>query len=148
MIWLNPTNTKPLYLLSLENIITETYNEVKLSKTNDILIFSVDNNVASLVKGNTQDKKRLTHRQLLGVRILYQNDKPSMFAINFSGTRIIASDKKLLLDTVRHMLTRKKQNLFKCLQHPHTTLTRALYKTTLNNINKYFKKLSYELKNI
>ena len=149
MTWINPTNTKPLYLLSLENIITETYNNVKLSKTNDILIFSVDNNVASLVKGNTQDKEHITHRQLMGVRILYQNDKPSMFAINFSGTRIIASDKKLLLDTVRHILTRRKQNLFKCLQDPQqTALTRALYKTTLNNINRYFKKLSYELKNI
>lgn len=149
MTWINPDNTKPLYLLSLENIITETYNNVKLSKTNDILIFSVDNNVASLIKGNIQDKEHITHRQLMGVRILYQNDKPSMFAINFSGTRIIASDKKLLLDTVRHMLTRKKQNSFKYLQEPQpTALTRAFHKTRLNNINRYFKKLSYELKNI
>jgi hypothetical protein len=149
MTWINPNNTKPLYMLSLENIITETYNEVKLSKTNDILIFSVDNNIASLVKGSTQDKKHLTHRQLMGVRILYQNDKPSMFAINFNGTRIIASDKKLLLDTVRHILTRRKQSLFKLLQYSQQTrLTIALYKTRLNNINKYFKKLSYELKHI
>ena len=149
MTWINPNNTKPLYMLSLENIITETYNEVKLSKTNDIFIFSVDNNIASLVKGSTQDKKHLTHRQLMGVRILYQNDKPSMFAINFNGTRIIASDKKLLLDTVRHILTRRKQSLFKLLQYSQQTrLTIALYKTRLNNINKYFKKLSYELKHI
>lgn len=150
MMWINPDNTKPLYLLSLENIITETYNEVKLSKTNDILAFSMDkdNNIASLVKGNTQDKEHLTHKQLIGVRILYHSDKPSMFAIDFRGTRIIASDKKLLLDTVRHILARKKQNTFKCLQYPQTTLTRTLYKTRLNDINKYFKKLSYELKNI
>ena len=122
---------------------------MKLSKTNDILIFSVDNNVASLVKGNTQDKEHLIHRRLMGVEILYQNDKPSMFAINFSETRIIASDKKLLLDITRYILTKTKQNIFKCLQDPRqTALTRALYKTTLNNINTYFKKLSYELKNI
>jgi hypothetical protein len=85
----------------------------------------------------------------MGVRILYQNDKPSMFAINFSGTRIIASDKKLLLDTVRGILTRKKQSIFRAQQYPsQTNLIRTLYKTRLNNINKYFKKLSYELKNI
>ena len=149
MIWLNPTNTKPLYLLSIENIITETDNNVKLSKTNDILIFTLDNNIASLVKGNTQDKKQLIHKQLMGVRILYQNDKPSMFAINFNGSRIIASDKKLLLDIIRNILTRKKQYIDKYLQNPQLTpLLRTLYNTKLNDMNKYFKQLSYELKNI
>ena len=149
MTWINPTNTKALYLLSLENVITETYNDVKLNKANDILIFSVDNNIASLVKGNTKDKEHLTHRQLMGVKILYHSDKPSMFAIDFNGTRIIASDKKLLLDTTRQILTRKKQNIYKSLTDPQLTpLTNALYNTTLNNINKYFKQLLYELKHI
>lgn len=47
MIWINKDNTKPLYLLSIEDIIAKSYSrDIKISKTNDILLFSVSGNIA------------------------------------------------------------------------------------------------------
>ena len=113
MIWINKDNTKPLYILSIEDIIERNYSEdIRISKTNDILIFSVNGNIATLVKGSVNDKEHLMNRELLGVKLLYESEKPDMFAILFNDTRIIASDKKILLDTVRTILMKKEKNYF------------------------------------
>lgn len=113
MIWINKDNTKPLYILSIEDIIERNYSEdIRISKTNDILIFSVNGNIATLVKGSVNDKEHLMHRELLGVKLLYESEKPDMFAILFNDTRIIASDKKILLDTVRTILMKKEKDYF------------------------------------
>ena len=120
MIWINKDNTKPLYILSIEDIIlsiediiARSYSEdIRISKTNDILMFSVSGNIATLVKGSVNDKKHLMHRELLGVKLLYESEKPDMFAILFNDTRIIASDKKILLDTVRTILMKKEKNYY------------------------------------
>lgn len=132
MIWINKDNTKPLYILSIEDI--------RISKTNDILMFSVSGNIATLVKGSVNDKKHLMHRELLGVKLLYESEKPDMFAILFNDTRIIASDKKILLDTVRTILMKKEKNYFNGITRLDTIELRKMY--------RYFKTLHEKLKEI
>ena len=150
MIWINKDNTKPLYLLSIENIIARSYSEnIRISKTNDILLFSVSGNVATLVKGSVNDKEHLMHRELLGVEILYESEKPDMFAILFNNTRIIASDKKILLDTVRTILLKKEKDYFKDITGLDTLrLVKRLYTTELRKMYRYFKTLHEKLKEI
>jgi hypothetical protein len=150
MIWINKDNTKPLYLLSIEDIIARSYSEnIRISKTNDILLFSVSGNVATLVKGSVNDKEHLMHRELLGVEILYESEKPDMFAILFNKTRIIASDKKILLDTIRTILVRTEKELFNELTELDTAkLVKTLYSTELRKMYSYFKTLHEKLKEI
>lgn len=150
MIWINKDNTKPLYLLSIEDLIAKSYSrDIKISKTNDILLFSVSGNVATLVKGSVNDKEHLMHRELLGVEILYESEKPDMFAILFNKTRIIASDKKILLDTVRTILVRTEKELFNELTELDTAkLVKTLYSTELRKMYSYFKTLHEKLKEI
>ena len=150
MIWINKDNTKPLYLLSIEDIIAKGYSrDIKISKANDILLFSVSGNVATLVKGSLNDKEHLTRKQLLGVKILYESEKPSMFAILFNNTRIIASDKKILLDTIRTILVRTEKELFNELTELDTAkLVKTLYSTELRKMYRYFKTLHEKLKEI
>ncbi len=120
MIWINKDNTKPLYLLPIEGIIAKSYSrDINISKTNDILLFSVSGNIATLVKGSVKDKEHHIHRQLLGVDILYESEKPNMFAILFNNTRIIASDKKILLDAVRTILMKNQKIYIKELTEKH-----------------------------
>jgi hypothetical protein len=150
MIWINKDNTKPLYLLSIEDLIAKSYSrDIKISKTNDILLFSVSGNVATLVKGSVNDKEHLMHRELLGVEILYESEKPDMFAILFNKTRIIASDKKILLDTIRTILVRTEKELFNELTELDTAkLVNTLYSTELRKMYSYFKTLHEKLKEI
>ena len=150
MIWINKDNTKPLYLLSIEDLIAKSYSrDIKISKTNDILLFSVSGNVATLVKGSVNDKEHLMHRELLGVELLYESEKPSMFAILFNNTRIIASDKKILLDTVRTILMKKEKEYFNDITELDTLkLVKTLYTTELRKMYKYFKTLHEKLKEI
>ena len=150
MIWINKDNTKPLYLLSIEDLIAKSYSrDIKISKTNDILLFSVSGNVATLVKGSVNDKEHLMHRELLGVEILYESEKPDMFAIRFNNTRIIASDKKILLDTIRTILVRTEKELFNELTELDTAkLVKTLYSTELRKMYSYFKTLHEKLKEI
>ena len=157
MIWINKDNTKPLYILSIENIIlpiediiARSYSEdIRISKTNDILIFSVSGNIATLVKGSVNDKKHLMHRELLGVKLLYESEKPDMFAILFNDTRIIASDKKILLDTVRTILMKKEKNYFNDITRLDTLiLAKRLYTIELMKMYRYFKTLHEKLKEI
>ena len=157
MIWINKDNTKPLYILSIENIIlpiediiARSYSEdIRISKTNDILMFSVSGNIATLVKGSVNDKKHLMHRELLGVKLLYESEKPDMFAILFNDTRIIASDKKILLDTVRTILMKKEKNYFNDITRLDTLiLAKRLYTIELMKMYRYFKTLHEKLKEI
>ena len=150
MIWINKDNTKPLYLLSIEDLIAKSYSrDIKISKTNDILLFSVSGNVATLVKGSVNDKEHLMHRELLGVEILYESEKPDMFAILFNKTRIIASDKKILLDTIRTILVRTEKELFNELTELDTAkLVKTLYSTELRKMYRYFRLLHEKLKEI
>ena len=150
MVWINKDNTKPLYLLSIEDLIAKSYSrDIKISKTNDILLFSVSGNVATLVKGSVNDKEHLMHRELLGVEILYESEKPDMFAILFNNTRIIASDKKILLDTIRTILVRTEKELFNELTELDTAkLVKTLYSTELRKMYSYFKTLHEKLKEI
>lgn len=150
MIWINKDNTKPLYLLSIEDLIAKSYSrDIKISKTNDILLFSVSGNIATLVKGSVNDKEHLMHRELLGVEILYESEKPDMFAILFNKTRIIASDKKILLDTIRTILVRTEKELFNELTELDTAkLVKTLYSTELRKMYSYFKTLHEKLKEI
>jgi hypothetical protein len=150
MIWINKDNTKPLYLLSIEDLIAKSYSrDIKISKTNDILLFSVSGNVATLVKGSVNDKEHLMHRELLGVEILYESEKPDMFAILFNKTRIIASDKKILLDTVRTILMKKEKEYFNDITGLDTLkLVKTLYTTELRKMYSYFKILHEKLKEI
>ena len=150
MIWINKDNTKPLYLLSIEDIIARSYSEnIKISKTNDILLFSVSGNIATLVKGSVNDKEHLMHRELLGVELLYESEKPDMFAILFNKTRIIASDKKILLDTIRTILVKTEKELFNELTELDTAkLVKTLYSTELRKMYSYFKTLHEKLKEI
>jgi hypothetical protein len=150
MIWINKDNTKPLYLLSIEDLIAKSYSrDIKISKTNDILLFSVSGNVATLVKGSVNDKEHLMHRELLGVELLYESEKPDMFAILFNKTRIIASDKKILLDTVRTILLKKEKDYFKDITGLDTLrLVKRLYTTELRKMYRYFKTLHEKLKEI
>jgi hypothetical protein len=150
MIWINKDNTKPLYLLSIEDIIARTYSEnIRISKTNDILLFSVSGNVATLLKGSLNGKEALTRRQLLGVKILYESEKPNMFAIIFNNSRIIASDKKILLDTVRTILMRTEKDYFKKLTELDTAkMVKTWYSAELRKMYHYFKTLHEKLKEI
>ena len=150
MIWINKDNTKPLYLLSIEDIIARSYSEnFRISKTNDILLFSVSGNVATLVKGSVNDKEHLMHRELIGVELLYESEKPNMFAILFNKTRIIASDKKVLLDTVRTILMKKEKEYFNGITGLDTLkLVKTLYATELRKMYRYFKTLHEKLKEI
>jgi hypothetical protein len=150
MIWINKDNTKPLYLLSIEEIIAKSYSGVvNISKTNDILLFSVTGNIATLVKGSVNDKEHLTRRQLLGVELLYESEKPDMFAILFNNTRIIASDKKILLDAVRTILMRKEKLYFNNITNLDTSkLTKTIYITELKKMYLFFKTLHEKLKEI
>jgi hypothetical protein len=150
MIWINKDNTKPLYLLSIEDIIARSYSGVvNIKKTNDILLFTVSGNVATLVKGSVNDKEHLMHRELLGVELLYESEKPDMFAIRFNKTRIIASDKKILLDIVRTILLRIEKKLFNELTELDTArLVKTLYSTELKKMYSYFKTLHEKLKEI
>lgn len=152
MIWINKDNTKPLYLLSIEGIIAHTYTytrDIKISKTNDILLFSVSGNMATLIKGSVNDKEHLMHRELLGVELLYESEKPSMFAILFNNTRIIASDKKILLDTVRTILMKnQKIYLKKLIEKDKPEAIKRGYSSLLKELYKYFKTLHEKLKEI
>lgn len=150
MIWINKDNTKPLYLLSIEDIIVHTYTrDIKISKTNDILLFSVSGNMATLIKGSVNDKEHLMHRELLGVELLYESEKPSMFAILFNNTRIIASDKKILLDTVRTILMKnQKIYLKKLIEKDKPEVIKRGYSSLLKELYKYFKTLHEKLKEI
>lgn len=150
MIWINKDNTKPLYLLSIEDLIAKSYSrDIKISKTNDILLFSVTGNIATLVKGSVNDKEHLMHRELLGVELLYESEKPSMFAVLFNNTRIIASDKKLLLDTVRTILVENQKIYLKKLIEKDTSETfKRAYSCLLKELYKYFKTLHEKLKEI
>ena len=150
MIWINKDNTKPLYLLSIEDIIVHTYTrDIKISKTNDILLFSVTGNMATLIKGSVNDKEHLMHRELLGVELLYESEKPSMFAILFNNTRIIASDKKILLDTVRTILMKnQKIYLKKLIEKDKPEVIKRGYSSLLKELYKYFKTLHEKLKEI
>lgn len=136
--------------MSIENIIARSYSEdFRISKTNDILLFSVSGNIATLVKGSVNDKEHLMHRKLLGVELLYESEKPSMFAILFNNTRIIASDKKILLDTVRTILLKKEKDYFKDITGLDTLrLVKRLYTTELRKMYRYFKTLHEKLKEI
>lgn len=147
MIWINKDNTKPLYLLSIENIITSTYNrDIQISKTNDILLFSVNGNMATLVKGSVNDKEHLIHRQLLGVELLYESEKPDMFAIVFKKTRIIASDKKVLLDAVRTLLKNREKHCIEMMKEMNTSrLLVNIYANKIKSIHEYFKALHKKL---
>ena len=148
MIWINKDNTKPLYLLSIEDIIAKSYSrDIQISKTNDILLFSVSDNVATLLKGSLNGS--LTRRQLLGVKILYESEKPNMFAILFNNTRIIASDKKILLDAVRTILMRTEKYYFNTITKIGTSkLTKNIYITELKKMYRYFRLLHEKLKEI
>lgn len=150
MIWINKDNTKPLYILSIEDIIARSYSEdFRISKTNDILLFSVSGNIATIVKGSVNDKEHLMHRELVGVELLYENEKPSMFAILFNKTRIIASDKKILLNTVRTILMKKEKEYFNNITRLDTLkLTKNIYITELRKMYRYFKTLHEKLKKI
>jgi len=150
MIWINKDNTKPLYLLSIEDIIAHTYTrDIQISKTNDILLFSVSGNVATLVKGSVNDKEHLISKRLLEVEILYKSEKPNMFAILFNNTRIIASDKKILLDAVRTMLMRTEKYYFKSITTLDTLkATKNIYIAELKKMYSYFKTLHEKLKEI
>ncbi len=150
MIWINKDNTKPLYLLSIENLIAKSYSrDIPISKTNDILLFSVTGNIATLVKGSVNDKEHLTHRQLLGVEILYESENPNMFAILFNNSRIIASDKKILLDVVRTILMRTEKYYFNTITKIGASkLTKNMYITELKKMYRYFRLLHEKLKEI
>ena len=150
MIWINKDNTKPLYLLSIEDLIAKSYSrDIKISKTNDILLFSVSGNIATLVKGSVNDKEHLMHRELLGVELLYESEKPSMFAILFNNTRIITSDKKILLDAVRTILVKNQKIYLKELIEKDTPeVIKEVYTNRLKELYKYFKTLHEKLKEI
>lgn len=136
--------------MSIEDIIARSYSEdIRISKTNDILIFSVSGNIATLVKGSVNDKEHLMHRELLGVKLLYESEKPDMFAILFNDTRIIASDKKILLDTVRTILMKKEKDYFNGITRLDTLiLAKRLYEIELRKMYRYFKTLHEKLKKI
>ena len=72
-----------------------------------------------------------------------------MFAILFNKTRIIASDKKILLDTVRTILMKKEKEYFNDITGLDTLrLVKTLYTTELRKMYRYFKTLHEKLKEI
>ena len=148
MTWINKDNTKPLYLLSIESLLTQLYSpdNIEVSKTKDILLFSVNGNIATLVKGSVNDKEHLIHRQLLGVELLYESEKPDMFAIVFKKTRIIASDKKVLLDAVRTLLKNREKHCIEMMKEMNTSrLLVNIYANEIKKIHEYFKALHKKL---
>jgi hypothetical protein len=149
MTWINKDNTKPLYLLSIERLLAQLYSTdaIRVSKTKDILLFSVNGSTATLVKGSINDKEHLIQRQLLGVELLYESEKPNMFAIVFNKNRIIASDKKVLLDTIREMLKIREKHCIEMMKDTNTSrLFVKIYANEIKNIHEYFKALHKELK--
>ena len=149
MIWINKDNTKPLYLLSIESLLVQLYStdNIEVSKTKDILLFSVNGNVATLVKGSINDKEHLIPRQLLGVELLYESENPDMFAIVCNKTRIIASDKKVLLDTIRTLLKNREKHCIEMMKEMNTSkLLVNIYANEIKSIHEYFKALHKELK--
>lgn len=148
MIWINKDNTKPLYLLSIESLLGHLYStdNIRVSKTKDILLFSVNGNIATLVKGSVNDKEHLIHRQLLGVELLYESEKPDMFAIVFNKNRIIASDKKVLLDTIREILKNREKHCIEMMKEMNTSrLLVNIYANEIKSIHEYFKALHKKL---
>ena len=151
MIWTNKDNTKPLYLLSIEKLLARIYSTdaIIVSKTKDILLFSVNDSIATLIKGSVNDKEHLTHRKLVRVELLYESEKPNMFAILFDKTRIIASDKKILLDAVRTILKNREKRCIEMIKDKNTSrLFVKIYSNEIKNIHEYFKTLHKELKEI
>lgn len=151
MIWTNKDNTKPLYLLSIESLLTQLYStdNIEVSKTKDILLFSVNGNIATLVKGSINDKENMIQRQLLGVELLYESEKPDMFAIVFNKNRIITSDKKILLDTIRTLLKNREKHCIEMMKEMNTSrLLVNIYANEIKSIHEYFKALHKELKEI
>lgn len=151
MIWTNKDNTKPLYLLSIERLLSQLYSTdaIRVSKTKDILFFSVSGSTATLLKGSINNKENMIQRQLLGVHILYESEKPNMFAVVFGGNRIIASDKKLLLDAVRAILKNREKRCLEMMKEKNTSrLFVKLYANEIKSIHEYFKALHKELKYI
>lgn len=149
MIWINKDNTKPLYLLSIESLLGHLYStdNIKVSKTKDILLFSVNGSTATLVKGSINDKENMIQRQLLDVRIIYQSEKPNMFAIVFNKNRIIASDKKVLLDTIREILKNREKRCLEMMKEKNTSrLFVGMFANEIKSIHEYFKALHKELK--
>ena len=148
MIWINKDNTKPLYLLSIESLLVQLYStdNIKVSKTKDILLFSVSGSTATLLKGSINNKENIIRRQLLDVRILYESEKPNMFAVMFGGNRIITSDKKLLLDTVRTILKDREKHCIEMIKDNNTSrLFVKLYANEIKSIHEYFKALHKKL---
>ena len=148
MIWINKDNTKPLYLLSIERLLAQLYSTdaIKVSKTKDILFFSVNGSTATLLKGSINNKENMIQRQLLNVRILYESEKPNMFAVMFGVNRIIASDKKLLLDTVRTILKDREKRCIEMMKDTNTSrLFVKIYANEIKSIHEYFKALHKEL---
>lgn len=148
MTWINKDNTKPLYLLSIESLLVQLYStdNIEVSKTKDILLFSVNGNIATLVKGSVNDKEHLIHRQLLGVELLYESEKPDMFAVVCNKTRIIASDKKVLLDTIREILKNREKHCIKMMKEMcFSRLLVNIYANEIKSIHEYFKALHKKL---
>ena len=149
MIWINKDNTKPLYLLSIESLLVQLYStdNIEVSKTKDILLFSVNGSTATLVKGSINDKENMIQRQLLGVELLYESENPDMFAVVFNKNRIIASDKKVLLDTIREILKNREKHCIEMIKEMNTSrLLVNIYANEIKSIHEYFKALHKELK--
>jgi len=143
MTWINKDNTKPLYLLSIESLLVQLYStdNIKVSKTKDILLFSVNGNIATLVKGSINDKENMIQRQLLGVELLYESEKPNMFAIVFNKNR------KVLLDTIREILKNREKQCIEMMKEMNTSrLLVNIYANEIKSIHEYFKALHKELK--
>ena len=148
MIWINKDNTKPLYLLSIERLLAQLYSTdaIRVSKTKDILLFSVNGSTATLVKGSINDKENMIQRQLLGVELLYESEKPDMFAIVFNKNRIITSDKKILLDTIRTILKNREKHCIEMMKEMNTSrLLVNIYANEIKSIHEYFKALHKKL---
>lgn len=151
MIWKNE-DKKPLYLLSVENILVDTYLEnIEITKTNEIIQLSVNGNVASLIKETKNDFNIIERKpmQLSGAEILYECDKPNLFAIAVNDNKIISNDKKILLDILRTILTRIERSLLKIMMKCSTSEnTRKLCVESIKKGHKSFKIIHEKLKKI
>jgi hypothetical protein len=88
----------------------------------------------------------MIQRQLLGVELLYQSEKPDMFAIVFNKNRIIASDKKVLLDTIREILKNREKHCIEMMKDMSTSrLVINIYANEIKSIHEYFKALHKKL---
>lgn len=153
MIWINKDNTKPLYLLSVENILLDAYSEnIEITKTNEIIQLSVNGNVASLIKKTKNDFEIDIEQepiQLLGAKIIYECDKPNLFAISVNDNKIISNDKKILLDIIRTILTRIERSLLKLIMKYSTSEEmRKLCVETIKKAHKTFKIMHEKIKEI